>query len=63
MTDEVRAEFEQKYGKAISDYLVNMSLGQVMKGDKEYLGENPLYLINLLLKASQYLWEKLDERS
>ena len=60
MTDEIKAEFDKQYGKPISDYLVNMSLGQILNGDLNYLGENPAYLINLLIKANEYLLAKVE---
>ena len=57
----VKEEFDKKYGKPITEYLVNMTLQRTVRGDMEYLGENPSYFIGLLISANQYLWEKVEE--
>ena len=51
-------EYEEKYGKKIANYLTNMELEQTIKGDKHYLGDDPEYLIKLLLAANEYLLNK-----
>lgn len=56
----VKEEFEERYGKKITTYLVNMSMGQILNGDLSYLGENPAYLINLLIRANEYLLAKVE---
>lgn len=56
-----KTEFDDKYGKKITEYLVNMMLQRTLRGDMEYLGENPSYFIGLLICANQYLWEKVEE--
>ena len=51
-------EYEEKYGKKIANYLANMTLEQTVRGDKHYLGDDPEYLIKLLLAANEYLLNK-----
>lgn len=60
-TAEIRKEFEHKYGKKITEYLVEMHHQRIERNDGNYLGENPAYLIGLLLNADIYLWEKVEE--
>ena len=56
---EIKEEYEVKYGKKIANYLVNMSLEQNKRGDKHYLGDDPEYIIKLLLAANEYLLNKV----
>ena len=55
----IKEEYEVKYGKKIANYLVNMSLEQTKRGDKHYLGDDPEYIIKLLLAANEYLLNKV----
>ena len=56
---EIKNEYEIKYGKMITNYLANMTLEQTVRGDKHYLGDDPEYLIKLLLAANEYLLNKI----
>lgn len=60
-TAEIRNEFEHKYGKKITEYLVEMHHQRIERNDGNYLGENPAYLIGLLLNADIYLWDRVEE--
>ena len=57
---EIKDEFEEKYGKLITQELMNMHLAQIVSGDMKNLGDNPIGFINLLLRAVEYLYEKID---
>lgn len=58
MRTETKEEYEVKYGKKIAHYLTNMELEQTVRGDKHYLGDDPEYIIRLLLAANEYLLNK-----